>query len=695
MQRPLRSLRRVPSTCTACGRLVDASEPTCSKCGQVRPDGGWLAISGIRPEESPGIELGAAPVVRTVDPDEDEDRSGPQVEEIPEAVFDLARPTGVAVGIRTTRTTLAPEPAVPVPAQPLRIRVGPKGEPRSEERTAETLETGDYTAGAHESDEGRLYSGRYWIEETLSSSPALARSRAVQEPAVRRVVLTVLRTERPPEIQQALESRFLRDARLLARVRHPSLAPVHDAGRSSDGTCFATEEVLYGSTFGQLVAGPGIPPEALLTVITEVADALGAMHEAGVVHRCLRSDAVVVPTTTGKGSREPAQLGRCGWHVLPEDFASEENVEVLLATAPEVLGGQEPDELSDVYAIGALLYHALAGRPTYPGGAAEIRQAALAGPPEALAPAPGLVGDLRKVAMRCVAARPEDRFPSARSLVAALRALSGAAVRPVLAVPAPAPAPRFPYGWAAMAVVGTAVPTFALVLVLAHPFSAPAPVDSKPAPVAAAAPAAPAAPATAAFVLAAPVQSPSAGQKPVPAVASPAGRPAAERPAPVARPAPPHPAHAEPAPAPVKPVAVATPVKQEPPAEPVVVAVVAPVAAPVPAPVAVAPAPSAPAVPGASGLTGLWLGKAPGATLAFDLAVSPDGRVTGRARRSDHSGEAGVVGRVSQGEGGLVVDLQITESGQTQTYSGVVVDGALSGHVYDDGKSVGRFIAKR
>lgn len=636
----------------------------------------------------------------------------PQREEIPEAVFDFARPMGVPVGIRTARVAPVDESEAPAPAHPLRIRVGPKGE--SEDRPAETLEAGDYAGGTHESDEARLYSGRYWIEETLSASPAAARYRAVQEPAVRRVVLTVLRTERPEEIQLNLESRFLRDARLLARIRNPSLAPVHDAGRSSDGTCFATEEVLYGSTFRELVAAKGIPPDALLTIAIEVTGALAAMHEAGVVHRSLTGDAVVVPALAGNSTREPTQLGHYGWHVLPEDLAVEEDVQSLLAAAPEVLAGQEPDELSDIYAIGALLYLALAGRPTYPGTAAEVRAAALLGPPAALPATHGLAAELGRVTMRCLAVRPEDRWPTARSLLTTLQALAAPAQKPVPAVVMAVPPARFPYGWAAIAVVGTSVPTFALLVVLTQPFGPPV-VVAAPASTANVA----AAPAVAALAStpAAPSTPPS---EPASAPSEPASTPVVRPVQAASPPAAPHPPKPT-APTPVakKPVDApaggaeppgrsASPsstalVSQTPPPElapasppPVVAAVVTVVAPPVATPAPVTPAaPAVPAVPGAAALTGLWLGKAPGATLAFDLTVSADGKVTGRARRSDNPGEAAVVGHVKQTEAGLQVDLQVTEGGAMQTYSGLVADGALAGRVYDDGKSVGRFNAKR
>ncbi len=664
-------------------------------------------MSAIRPDDSPAIELSGPPPAQPARPEDDED-AYPHTEEVPESVFDLSRPTGVLVGVRRSGiqepTAAAADPETTGPFSPVRIRVGPRVE--AEDKAPEMLEAADYSGGSHENDEGRLYSGRYWIEETLSSGVGAMRYRAVQEPAVRRVVLTVLRAERPPEVQQALESRFLKEARLLARVRHPCLAPVHDAGRALDGTCFATEEVLYGSTFSAMCLKGAMGPDVLLAVLLDATSALAAMHDAGVIHRALRGDAIVVPAAGARGQREPAQLGRFGWHVVPEDLAADDDVDSALAAAPEVLAGQEPDELSDVYSLGVLMYRALVGRPPYAGAAAAVREAVLAGEPLVLPAATGLGGQLTRIATRCLARRPEDRVASAGALHDALADLAKPApVAAPASVVVQAPRP-FPWGWAAAALIGTAVPSLALLFVVTRPpVEAPpvaaAPVPSALASVAPTAPVDPAPPvATVAPAVARAPAVPPAKASPPPARVEPARPP--REPAPV-RP----PRAAEPAAPPravpvVRDVPAATPAATPAPT-PAPVAVAAqpepPPDAPPPVPVAVAPPPapvsSGPVVPGAAGLSGLWLGKAPGATLALDLTVGGDGKVSGRARRSDEPGEGRVSGRVRQTDAGLEVNLVVTGGGAVETYSGVVVDGQLVGRVSTDGKPGGRFNAKR
>ncbi|MDP2314805.1 MAG: hypothetical protein Q8P41_18010, partial [Pseudomonadota bacterium] len=105
--------------------------------------------------------------------------------------------------------------------------------------------------------------------------------------------------------------------------------------------------------------------------------------------------------------------------------------------------------------------------------------------------------------------------------------------------------------------------------------------------------------------------------------------------------------------------------------------------------------PASPEVRGAAALSGLWLGKVSGGSFALDLNVGADGRVVGRARRSDGAKEGAVSGRVSTSEEGLRVELQVTEGSETTSYSGLVVDGQLRGRIYAGGKAQGRFTAER
>jgi hypothetical protein len=149
---------------------------------------------------------------------------------------------------------------------------------------------------------------------------------------------------------------------------------------------------------------------------------------------------------------------------------------------------------------------------------------------------------------------------------------------------------------------------------------------------------------------------------------------------------------------PAAPAPVAPPVAPAPDPTPAVVEpFVVPVALAAPVVEAAPPleTPRAAEVTGAAALSGLWLGKISGGSFALDLSVGKDGRVSGRARRSDGTKEGLVAGRVSTSEDGLRVELQVTEGNVTTSYSGLIVGNELRGRIYAGGKAQGRFTAQR
>jgi hypothetical protein len=340
---------RYPMECGECGHMLDVDDARCAKCGVSRPATGWVALS------QPRVRLVAVPGAYRGEVESVEPNDAPEPTEDPAS---------------------APPPVAADADKPLRLRMRslpPAGEGPEDFDAFDLL--GEDTAApaptargveARDLAPGKMYAARYRVEESLPSGPGALRFVAVQEPLVRRVVLTTLLRARPTDAQIALETRFLRDAAVLARLRHPNLAPVHDFGRGPDGACFATEELLYGFSLLYLSERGSVPPARLVAIAADVASALCALHEAGVVHRAVRADHVVVgPRTWRGGPGETAQLGRYGFEILPEEAASVTDVEAALLVTPEVLAGQEPDEACDIYAVGVLIYRALAGRPPY------------------------------------------------------------------------------------------------------------------------------------------------------------------------------------------------------------------------------------------------------------------------------------------------------------------------------------------
>jgi len=220
----------------------------------------------------------------------------------------------------------------------------------------------------------------------------------------------------------ASEQRFFREALITARLEHPGIVPVHEAGRWPDGTPFYAMKLVSGEPLSELIACCQTADDrrALIPNLAAVAEAIAYAHEQRIIHRDLKPSNVIV--------------GRFGESVvidwgLAKDLTDEigdapadgpfrtTSVEALTQTgavlgtpaymAPEQARGKPVDERADVYALGAMLREILG---VAPGRAAR-----------------GAVDDddLAAIARRATAESPAERYRSARQLVADLRAYLG------------------------------------------------------------------------------------------------------------------------------------------------------------------------------------------------------------------------------------------------------------------------------
>jgi serine/threonine-protein kinase len=214
----------------------------------------------------------------------------------------------------------------------------------------------------------------------------------------------------------ALVERLLREARMLARLRHQNVVAVYGA-EEHDGRAGLWMEYVKGVTLHDLVAsrGPMSAHEAGL-VGQELCRALAAVHQAGLVHQDLKAGNVmreeggrVVLMDFGAG-RLRDRIGAGGVSGTP------------LYVAPEVLRGQEPDVRSDVYSLGVLLYHLVTG--SYPVNARGLTALVEAHERREREPLPDSRPDLPdpfvQVVERALRHDPADRFPSAGAMQLAL-----------------------------------------------------------------------------------------------------------------------------------------------------------------------------------------------------------------------------------------------------------------------------------
>jgi eukaryotic-like serine/threonine-protein kinase len=234
------------------------------------------------------------------------------------------------------------------------------------------------------------------------------------------------------------EAQFVREALITARLEHPGIVPVHEAGRWPNGSPYYVMKLVEGRTLKELFASkPSLTERlALLQHVIAIADAVGYAHSEGVIHRDLKPSNVIVGEF-GETIVIDWGLARDTKRDVPEVPAellvqakgsgvstiSGRIVGTPAYMAPEQARGELVDERADVYAIGAVLYELLAGKAPH---ADETPQAVLdrviAGPPAPLSDvAPDAPGELADIVRKAMARQPVERYPNGTALAEDLR----------------------------------------------------------------------------------------------------------------------------------------------------------------------------------------------------------------------------------------------------------------------------------
>ncbi|HXV86704.1 MAG TPA: serine/threonine-protein kinase [Gemmatimonadales bacterium] len=284
-------------------------------------------------------------------------------------------------------------------------------------------------------------SGRYQIERELGQGGMATVYLARDLRHERHVALKVLK----PELAATLGSdRFLREIRIAANLTHPHILPLHDSGEA-DGFLFYVMPYIEGESLRARLAREGeLPVHDAARILKEVVDALAHAHTRGVVHRDIKPDNVLI----------------AGRHALVTDFGVAKAVSeatgrdklttagVALGTpnymAPEQAAGDPHiDTRADIYAVGAMGYELLAGRPPFTGPSVQAVLAAhVTEAPRAVTEhRPAVPASLAAVIMRCLEKKPADRWQTADELLQQLdtAVTPSAGVTPTSARPASLP----------------------------------------------------------------------------------------------------------------------------------------------------------------------------------------------------------------------------------------------------------------
>jgi YVTN family beta-propeller protein len=264
----------------------------------------------------------------------------------------------------------------------------------------------------------------YRIEQLLGRGGMGAVYRAFDVRLGRPVALKLLVAGAAPE-------RLLRESQLAARLDHPNVIPIYEAGHQ-DGRLFIAMRYVAGGDLETLLRREGaLPPARSVAIAAQIADALDAAHRRGLVHRDVKPSIVLLDCEDG---REHCYLADFGLTQSSTDSgpADGHGMGTIDYVAPEQIRGEPLDGRADQYALACLLFESLTGSVPY---RSRSDVAAIFAHLEEPAPRPSereaeLPAAIDGVLERGMAKRSEDRFESCSALVSQARAALGLVARP-------------------------------------------------------------------------------------------------------------------------------------------------------------------------------------------------------------------------------------------------------------------------
>ena len=229
---------------------------------------------------------------------------------------------------------------------------------------------------------GSVVDGRYQLTRLLGSGASGAVYDATHRYTDRRVALKLLHEELNESREHV--GRFLREVRAMSALTHPGVAAILDAGRTEDDVPYLVTEFLEGSDMAELMDDGPLAHAEVVDIGVQLLDALAAAHALNIVHRDVKPDNVfLVP----RGTR-----------------------------------GDAVDHRSDLWSVGALLFHALSGEPPYddPRTHRLLVRIATEAPPSLGALCPNVPIELVKIVDKALETDVEQRWQSAADMANAL-----------------------------------------------------------------------------------------------------------------------------------------------------------------------------------------------------------------------------------------------------------------------------------
>ncbi len=296
---------------------------------------------------------------------------------------------------------------------------------------------------------GKTLAGRYRVEARCGSGGAGEVFVAEHIKTGRLCAVKVLSS--PVADAQTLE-RFAREARILGTLQHPGIVGIHDFAETEDGHPYLVMDYLDGEDLAsRLRRDGGLSWDQAREFFRQLAAALSAAHERGVLHRDLKPSNVMVVTEPDGGER--VVLLDFGLAKVETDDADLTQEGLVMGTpaymAPEQARGRSVDERTDVYGLAAIVLQMVTGQPPFVGSSFTEILAKVLSAPAPVVSAPSLPKHARRAVARALAKEPGARFRSVDAFAEALLAPRDRRVQ------------RLFWPAAALAVMGLAVATLA------------------------------------------------------------------------------------------------------------------------------------------------------------------------------------------------------------------------------------------
>lgn len=261
---------------------------------------------------------------------------------------------------------------------------------------------------------GRTLDGRYLIQEKIARGGMATVYVAHDNRLQRTVALKVMHSNLGDD--ETFSARFVREARSAAQLDHPNVVAVFDQGEDN-GTLFLAMELVRGKTLRDLIGTP-IPPAKALAYLEPVLNALAAAHRAGIVHRDVKPENVLIsPASPGTPGRiKVADFGLARAVTAETQHTSTGTIIGTVSyLAPELVERGTADARVDVYAAGVLLYELLTGKKPHQ-GETPIQVAYKHVHEDIPAPSasvPGIPPYVDALVARATARNPDDRLADA------------------------------------------------------------------------------------------------------------------------------------------------------------------------------------------------------------------------------------------------------------------------------------------